>query len=120
LKNHVDPDGAFPLLLNPIHDPQQQPLNYDMVSHDGSLFAMFKLYKDSRKEEFLRRLPLASITWLRHVDPPLLDPELLSVRHKQMARLGASALLMLALTELPDKFVDASAWTAQRPDPFPD
>jgi len=98
--------GRFRYFFNPITIRSNSHFNYDMVSHAGSLFAMFKLYKDSRKEEFFDVCQLAFDHLVRHVDPPLLAPELLSVRHKQMARLGASALLLLALTELPDKFVD--------------
>lgn len=98
--------GRFRYYFNPITIRSNSHFDYDMVSHAGSLYAMFKLYKDSRKEEFFDICQLAFDHLVRNVEAPLLDPELLCVRHKQMARLGASALLLLSLTELPDKFID--------------
>lgn len=80
-------------------------LDYDTVHHAGAVYALFRLYKASHKDEFLD-VGRGSLDFiLRGLQPPLLEPELLAVKRMQVTQLGATALSLAALTELPDKML---------------
>jgi hypothetical protein len=93
----------FRPLYNPITQEKGGYFDRDIVDHAGACYSLFKLIKASRKEEFLKPAQSAFEFLVRRIEPPLLEPDLLAVHRYQSARLGASALTLLSLTELPDR-----------------
>lgn len=96
---------SFRYKFNPVTMEKNSHFSYDIVRHAGTVYSLLHLYKASRKEEFL---PLAqsSIDYLsRHIAPPLLEPELLCVKRDYLAKLGATAMTLIAMCELPDKLL---------------
>ena len=96
----------FRYLFNPVTLERNSFLEYDTVHHAGTVYALFKLYKASRKEEFFDVCQASLDFLVKRITPPLLEPDLLAVKRMQTTQLGASALTLLALTELPDRMLD--------------
>jgi hypothetical protein len=96
----------FRYIFNPVTLERSSFLEYETVHHAGAVHALFKLYKASHKEEFFDMCQASFDFLVRHISPPLLEPDLLAVKRLQVTQLGSTALTLLALTELPDKLVD--------------
>lgn len=106
LIEHIQPTGRFLYEYDPLHHKKSGILKYNIVNHTGCVYALARLYNASKERLFIEKgLPPIEFI-LRNFGPPLLEPDLLSVRKHQVAELGSSALFLLALCELPDELFE--------------
>jgi hypothetical protein len=104
-KNFDFQQQRFRYRFNPITMKKGEYLEYEEADHAGAVYALLKLYKASRKDEFFD-VGQSSLDYLvKHTEPPLLEPDWLAVQRFHMAKLGASALTLLAANEMPPKLL---------------
>ena len=96
----------FRFQFNPITLDKSGYFDYDIVRHAGAFYSLVRLYKASRKEEFFEINQKALDYLIKHITPPLLEPQLLGVQRNHNAKLGASALTLIAICELPEKLLN--------------
>ncbi|NLH47735.1 MAG: hypothetical protein GX444_03920 [Myxococcales bacterium] len=95
----------FRYVFNPLTLDKGGFLDYDTVHHAGTVYSLFKLYKASRKDDLVDVCQASFDFLTKHIEPPLLEPELLGVKRWQVEQLGAAAFTLLAVTELPDRLL---------------
>jgi hypothetical protein len=104
LVNNIGPTGRFTYTFNPTTGKRSNFLEYNVSRHAGSVYALMHLYNQSLEPRYLER-GIAAMEFLqRHLKPPLLEPTILAIRHPIFGTydLGAAALTLLALCELPE------------------
>jgi hypothetical protein len=93
----------FRRLYNPVTQDKGGWFGYDIVDHAGVVYSLFKLYAASHREELVPAGQGAVELLVQHVEPPLLEPDLLAIQRRQMMPLGGSALFLLSATEMPER-----------------
>lgn len=103
LVNNIEPTGRFTYNFNPTTGESSGFLDYNTVRHAGSVYSLMHLYNQSLEPRYLERGTVAVEFLKRHMKPPLLEPNLLAVRHPvlRVSELGSAALTLMALCELP-------------------
>ncbi len=105
-KTFSGPTQRFRYEFNPITVRKSNYFSYNTVSHAGTVYALLRLYQASRKAEFYPLVQAATEFLMRNTKPPLLEPDLLCVERNYVAQLGATALTLMALCELPKDMLE--------------
>jgi len=106
LIENIEPTGRFSYLFDPTSGEKSSFFDYNVVRHAGCVYSLLYLYNQSLEPRFLEK-GMVSLKFLqRHLKKPLLEPDLLAVKHPVYGTyaLGSTALTLIALCELPDKY----------------
>ena len=104
LIKNIELTGRFTYQYNPATGEKSSFLDYNVIRHAGCVYSLLYLYNQTLEPRFLEQ-GMVSLKFLqRHLQKPLLEPELLAVRHPVYGTyaLGTTALTLMALCELPE------------------
>lgn len=104
LIGHIEPTGRFTYYMNPANGQGASFFVYGMPQHAGCVYALLHFYNQSLEPRFLEKGVVAMNFLERNLESPLLEPDLLAVKHPVYgtAQLSSTALTLLALCELPE------------------
>ena len=104
LGKNIEPTQRFTYWVNPTNGRKGSFFSYSMSRHAGCVYALLYLYNQTLETRFLDKGLLGLEFIMRNMKPPLLEKDLLSVRHPVFgySEVGAAAMTLAALCELPE------------------
>lgn len=103
---NVEESHRFRDRFDPFENEAAGFFHYNPTDHAAALWSLSVLFNYSRRVEIIDQTKPALLWLMQHIDVPLMEPEASHLKFFQNAKTAATAMSLLALTEMPRVVID--------------